>query len=135
VPLAVDLQIVVLLQPLGETIIHPFGPLDIINTDQGGAQLTSFVWINRLKRAGIRISIDGKGRCIDNVFIERLWRCLKFECVYLHAWDTGSQAKARISQWMTFYNHRRPHSLHGGTPRAVFYRRTNAITQPDQQVQ
>lgn len=59
--------------------------------------------------------MDGKGRCIDNVFIERLWRSLKYECVYLHAWETGSQAKAAIGQWIAFYNHRRPHTAHGGS--------------------
>ena len=58
--------------------------------------------------------MDGKGRCIDNVFIERLWRSLKYECVYLHAWETGSQAKVGIGHWINFYNHRRPHTAHGG---------------------
>ena len=71
-----------------------------MNTDQG-SQFTSFAWTSRLKRAGTRISMDGKGRCIDNVFIERLWRSLKYECVYLHAWETGSQAKAGIGGWMS----------------------------------
>ena len=99
------------------------------------AQFTSFVWTDRLKRAGSRISMDGKGRCIDNVFIERLWRSLKYECVYLHAWETGSQAKAGVSQWITFYNYHRPHSSLGGIPPAVFYRRAINETQPDQQVQ
>ena len=62
------------------------------------AQFTSFAWTDRLKRIGTRISMDGKGRCIDNVFIERLWRSLKYECVYLHAWETGLQAKAGIAR-------------------------------------
>jgi putative transposase len=114
--------------------VHRFGAPGIMNTDQG-AQFTSFVWTDRLKRAGTRISMDGKGRCIDNVFIERLWRSLKYECVYLHAWETGSQAKAGIGQWMTFYNHRRPHPSLGGTPPAVFYRHIIETTQPDQQEQ
>ena len=62
-----------------------------------------------------------KGRCLDKMFIERLWRSLKYECVYLHAWDTGSQAKAEVGQWITFYNYRRPHAAHGGKPPAVIY--------------
>lgn len=53
--------------------------------------------------------MDGKGRFLDNIFIERLWRTLKYECVYLHAWETGSETKAAIRKWMTFYNHQRPH--------------------------
>ena len=89
-----------------------------------GSQFTSFAWTDRLRRSGVRISMDGKGvrkRTLDNIFIERLWRALKYECVYLHAWDTGSQAKSAIGRWMTFYNHRRPHTAHGGQPPAVVY--------------
>jgi putative transposase len=100
--------------------IHRFGPAEIMNTDQG-SQFTSFAWTDRLKRVGTRISMDGKGRCLDNIFIERLWRSLKYECVYLHAWETGSQAKAGIGRWITFYNHQRPHAAHGGQPPAVVY--------------
>ncbi|WP_420496767.1 IS3 family transposase [Szabonella alba] len=111
--------------------IHRFGAPGIMNTDQG-SQFTSFAWTDRLKRVGTRISMDGKGRCIDNVFIERLWRSLKYECVYLHAWETGSQAKAAITSWITFYNHRRPHTAHGGQPPAVVY--FNSI-ETDQQAQ
>ena len=83
-----------------------------------------------------KISIDGKARYLDNIFIEifieRLWRSLKYECVYLHAWETGSQAKAGVGRWITFYNHQRPHAAHGGQPPAMVY--FNA-TQTDQQVQ
>ncbi|BAE49445.1 Transposase and inactivated derivative [Paramagnetospirillum magneticum AMB-1] len=114
---------------LNEAILR-FGPPEIMNTDQG-SQFTSFAWIDRLKRAGTRISMDGKGRCIDNVFIERLWRSLKYECVYLHAWETGSQARAGIGPWITFYNHKRPHAAHGGRTPAVVY--WNTINQTDQQ--
>jgi len=110
---------------------HKFGPPEIMNTDQG-SQFTSFAWTDRLKRVGTRISMDGKGRCLDNIFIERLWRSLKYECVYLHAWETGSQAKAGIGRWITFYNHLRPHAAHGGQPPAVVY--FNA-TQTDRQMQ
>jgi putative transposase len=123
--------------------IHKFGPPEIMNTDQG-SQFTSFAWTDRLKRVGTRISMDGKGRCLDNpraflrtsggnaLDMSRLWRSLKYECVYLHAWETGSQAKAGVGHWITFYNHQRPHAAHGGQPPAVVY--FNA-TQTDQQVQ
>ena len=111
--------------------VHRFGAPEIMNSDQG-SQFTSFAWTDRMKRAGVRISMDGRGRCIDNIFIERLWRSLKYECVYLRAWETGSQARADIGQWMTFYNHQRPHAAHGGRPPAVVY--WNKL-QPDQQAQ
>ena len=100
--------------------IHRFGAPGIMNTDQG-SQFTSFSWTDRLKRVGTRISMDGKGRCIDNVFIERLWRSLKYECVCLHAWETGSQAKGAIGSWITFHNDWRPHTAHGGLPPAMVY--------------
>lgn len=114
--------------------IHKFGPPEIMNTDQG-SQFTSFVWADRLRRSNVRISMDGKGRFLDNIFVERLWRSLKYECVYLHAWETGSEAKAGIRKWMAFYNHKRPHSALGGRPPAVVYWHRNGTTNPDQQVQ
>jgi putative transposase len=98
--------------------IHKFGPPDIMNTDQG-SQFTSFAWTDRLRRSNVRISMDGKGRFLDNIFVERLWRSLKYECVYLHAWETGSEAKAGVRKWIEFYNHKRPHSSVGGRPPAV----------------
>ena len=118
------------LEALNEAI-HKFGPPEIMNTDQG-SQFTSFDWTDRLKRSKTRISMDSKTRYLDNIFIERLWRSLKYECVYLHAWETGSQAKAGVGRWITFYNHQRPHAAHGGQPPAVVY--LNA-TQTGQQVQ
>ncbi|WP_245964015.1 IS3 family transposase [Roseinatronobacter ekhonensis] len=114
--------------------IYRFGPPDIMNSDQG-SQFTSFAWTDRLRRSGIRISMDGKGRYLDNIFIERLWRTLKYECVYLHAWETGSQARAGVRKWMEFYNHRRPHKALGGQPPAVVYSLQIEVTQPDQQEQ
>ena len=81
----------------------------------------------------MRVSIDGEGRCIDNIFIERLWRSLKYECVYLHAWETGSQAKTGVGRWIHFYNHQRPHTAHGGQPPAMTYWRKRKPNQPDQQ--
>ena len=118
------------LEALNEAI-HTFGPPEIMNTDQG-SQFTSFDWTDRLKRAKTKISMDGKARYLDNIFIERLWRSLKYECVYLHAWETGSQAKAGVGRWITFYNHLRPHAAHRGQPPAVVY--FNSI-ETDQQVQ
>lgn len=64
---------------------------------------------------------DENERCMDNIFIERLWRSLEHECVYLHAWETGSQAKAGVSRWISFYNHQRSLAAHGGRPPAVGY--------------
>ena len=88
-----------------------------------------------LKQAKVQISMDGKGRYLDNIFIERLWRTLKYECVYLHAWETGSQARAGVRNWMEFYNNRRPHKALGGRPPAVVYSLKVEATQPDQQEQ
>ena len=111
--------------------IYRFGPPDIMNSDQG-SQFTSFAWTDRLRRSGIRISMDGKGRYLDNIFTERLWRTLKYECVYLHAWETGSEARAGVRNWMEFYNNRRPHKALGGRPPAVVYSLQIETTQPDQ---
>ena len=81
------------LEALNEAI-HKFGPPEIMNTDQG-SQFTSFDWTDRLQRAKTKISMDGKARYLDNIFIERLWRSLKYECVYLHAWETGGTGQGR----------------------------------------
>ena len=88
------------------------GTPEIFNTDQG-SQFTSGDWIDVLTDAKIKISMDGKGRWIDNRMLERLWRSLKYECVYLHAFETGSQANAGIGKWLAYYNAERPHSTHG----------------------
>jgi putative transposase len=75
-----------------------------------------------LTTAGVRISMDGKGRCIDNVFVERLWRSLKYECVYLNAYATGSEARAGIGNWIAGYNGIRPHQgLEYNTPDEVSF--------------
>ncbi len=89
-----------------------YGKPEIMNTDQG-SQFTGSEWINALKDAEVKISMDGRGRWIDNRMVERLWRSVKYECVYLHAFETGSQAKWQIGQWMDYYNAERPHSSHG----------------------
>ena len=101
-----------------EEAIARHGRSDIFNTDQG-SQFTSFAFT--LKDAGIRISMDGRGRWMDNVFIERLWRSLKYECVFLNAFETGSEARRGIGSWIDYYNRRRPHSsFNGRTPNEVY---------------
>ncbi len=90
--------------------IHKFGPPEIMNTDQG-SQFTSFAWTDRLRRS------------------------LKYECVYLHAWETGSEAKAGVGKWIEFYNRKRPHSALGGRPPAVVYWMRKDEPQTDQQEQ
>ena len=100
-----------------------------------GSQFTSFASTDRVRRSGIRISMDGNGRFLDNIFVERLWRSLKYECGYLHAWETGSEAKAGVRKWIEFYNRKRPHSALGGKPPAVVYWLRKDETQPDQQEQ
>jgi len=89
-----------------------YGKPEIMNSDQG-SQFTGFEWTQALKDAGVRISMDGRGRWIDNRMIERLWRSLKYECVYLRAFEAGSEARAGIGHWMAYYNAERPHSTHG----------------------
>ena len=86
---------------------------EIFNTDQG-SQFTSADFTDVLKAANVRISMDGRGRWMDNVFIERLWRSLKYECVYLHAFETGSELRAGLARWIGYYNTRRPHSTLAG---------------------
>jgi putative transposase len=98
-----------------EEALDNYGKPDIFNTDQG-SQFTSFAFTNILRENGIRISMDGRGRWLDNVFVERLWRSLKYENVYLHAYETGSEARAGIGRWIDFYNRLRPHSSLGGFP-------------------
>ena len=100
--------------------LEGYGPPEIFNSDQG-SQFTSVDFTDVLKAAGVRISMDGKGRWMDNVFIERLWRSLKYECVYLSEFTTGSEARTGIGGWMDFYNRCRPHSsLNGRTPEEAY---------------
>ena len=100
--------------------LERYGPPEIFNSDQG-SQFTSVEFTDVLTAAGIRISMDGTGRWMDNVFIERLWRSLKYECVYLAEFATGSQARTGIGWWMDFYDGRRPHSsLNDRTPQEAY---------------
>lgn len=103
-----------------------YGCPEIFNTDQG-SQFTSYEFIQVLRDAGIRISMDGKGRWTDNIFIERLWRSVKYECVYLNEFETGSQARRKIGAWFDLYNYERPHSSLGDkSPMEVYHHRVAA---------
>lgn len=103
-----------------EAALARHGKPEIFNTDQG-AQFTSEAFTGALQGAGITISMDGKGRCMDNVFIERLWRSLKYEEVYLKAYASVAEAKAGIGSWVGFYNKERLHQALGyRTPAEVF---------------
>jgi putative transposase len=103
-----------------EEALARFGRPEIFNTDQG-SQFTSAAFTGTLAAAGVRISMDGRGRWMDNVFIERLWRSLKHEDVYLKGYADGRQARAGIGAWIAFYNTRRPHQALGNkTPMAVW---------------
>ena len=95
-----------------EEALAKYGRPELFNTDQG-AQFTSDEWISTLKAAGVSISMDGKGRWIDNVFIERLWRSVKYEEVYLHAYTNGTEARTALSRYFGFYNERRSHQAVG----------------------
>lgn len=103
-----------------EEAMTRYGRPDIFNTDQG-SQFTSPRFTGLLTTAGIRVSMDGRGRWMDNVFIERLWRSMKYECVYLHPFETGSEARAGIGRWIDYYNAERPHSALGGRTPAEAY--------------
>lgn len=101
--------------------LEVFGAPEIFNTDQG-SQFTGTPFTSVLKDAGVRISMDGRGRWMDNVFIERLWRSVKYEEVYLHAYEDGRQARAGIGAYFEYYNTRRRHQgLAGRTPNEVYF--------------
>ena len=106
-----------------------FGRPEIFNTDQG-SQFTSSTFTAVLSAADVRISMDGRGRWMDNVFVERLWRSLKYECIYLHAFETGSELRAGLSKWIDYYNARRPHSSLGGRTPEEAYAATGNDTGP-----
>jgi putative transposase len=104
-----------------EEALARYGTPEIFNTDQG-SQFTSEGFLDVLKSRGIRISMDGKGAWRDNVFVERLWRSVKYEEVYLKAYDSVSAARAGLARYLDFYNTRRPHSsLDGRTPDEFYF--------------
>jgi putative transposase len=104
-----------------EAAVQRYGVPEIFNTDQG-SQFTSDDFVDLIQGHGIRLSMDGKGRWVDNVFVERLWKSVKYEAVYLHAYDSVAEARQGLQRYFQFYNQRRPHSsLDGQTPNAVYF--------------
>jgi putative transposase len=103
--------------------IGRYGAPEIFNTDQG-AQFTSEAFTGVLKAAGTQISMDGKGRWVDNVFVERLWRSVKYEEVYLRAYESVSEARSRIGDYFRFYNSERKHQSLGSTPDQAYFGET-----------
>lgn len=100
--------------------LQRFGAPEVFNTDQG-AQFTADAFTSVLLERGVKISMDGKGRCIDNIFIERLWRSVKYEEVYLNAYDDAQQARAGLQRYFDFYNLERPHQALGYQTPAAFH--------------
>jgi len=104
-----------------EEAINRFGAPEIFNTDQG-AQFTSSLFTNVLKHHDIKISMDGRGRVQDNIFIERLWWTVKYHYLYLHAFDNGTQLRNGLNEWFSHYNQERSHqALDNLTPDEVYY--------------
>lgn len=103
-----------------QAALRRYGPPDVFNADQG-SQFTSPDFTRILSDRGIQISMDGKGRCLDNVFCERLWRSVKYEEVYIFGYDSIPIGQSRLAAYFKFYNHRRPHSSLGGLKPAEVY--------------
>jgi putative transposase len=117
--LSLTLELPFCLEALQAALHH--GRPEIFNSDQG-SQFTSEKFTGELERRGIVVSMDGRGRCLDNIFIERLWRSLKYEEVYLRDYQVVPEARQGIANWFRFYNYQRPHqSLDYQTP-AIIYR-------------
>jgi putative transposase len=96
------------------------GRPEVFNTDQG-VQFTARAWTGRLELAGVQVSMDGRGRCLDNVFVERLWRSVKYEDVYLHGYEAVPDLERGLGQYFGFYNHERFHQALGyRTPADVY---------------
>jgi putative transposase len=104
-----------------QEVLSAFGTPEIFNTDQG-AQFTSEAFTAVLRGHGVKISMDGKGRCIDNIFVERLWRSVKYEEVYLHAYASVAEARSGLARYFDFYNRERPHQALGYQTPDAFHR-------------
>ncbi len=124
--LSITMEAAFCVEALEEALARQGRP-EIFNTDQG-SQFTSEAFTGVLTRNGIAISMDGKGAWRDNVFVERLWRSVKYEEVYLKAYDTVAEARASIGRYLSFYNTRRPHSsLDRQTPDRAYFTRLPQI--------
>ena len=100
-----------------------YGTPQIFNSDQG-SQFTSQVFTGCLKATGVQISMDGRGRCHDNIFIERLWRSIKYELIYLKAFEDGMHLSKEVEQWFNWYNQERFHqALEYKTPNQMYYQK------------
>jgi putative transposase len=118
--LSISLEAAFCIEAVEEALAH-YGRPEIFNTDQG-SQFTSHDFTSVLSKNSITISMDGKGAWRDNVFVERLWRSIKYEEVYLRAYDSVSEARASIGRYLTFYNGQRPHSsLDRKTPDQAYF--------------
>ncbi|MET4694660.1 putative transposase [Endozoicomonas sp. NE40] len=105
-----------------EEALNRYGAPEIFNSDQG-SQFTSDAFTGVLKKHNVRISMDGKGCYRDNIFVERLWRSVKYECVYLKAFDNGAQLKQELKSYFQLYNSERPHqSLDDNTPDQMYFK-------------
>ena len=124
--LSITLEVDFCIEAVEEALVR-HGKPDIFNTDQG-SQFTSIAFTQVLKDAEIAISMDGRGAWRDNVFVERLWRTIKYEEVYLHAYNTVPEARAAIGKYLIFYNTKRPHSsLDGQTPDQAYFNTQSPI--------
>ena len=101
------------------------GKPEVFNTDQG-VQFTAQAWTDRLESAGVAVSMDGQGRCLDNVFVERLWRTVKYEDIYLRGYETVPELTQGLGRYFPFYNEERPHQSLGYRTPANVYREANA---------